>query len=216
MPPVNGGGQASSRPTNRSSSSGAAVTRGKGVLNPGTGVPNHILVLPETIDASLKLEGKISDVFSLQYVLQHYGAAGTLGLSCEAFVPRGGNTVLDNMALKIPRERFDERRLLLRQFDALRRELERVPEMDGTGPLRDQAYAVLNRGIAGAFDLTREDPRTLARYDTSHLFDMADYHAGGKHYRNKMNQSRITNLLGRQLLLARRLCEAGSGTPPSC
>jgi hypothetical protein len=40
---------------------------------------------------------------------------------------------------------------------------------------------------------------------------MADYHAGGKHYKNKMNQSRITNLLGKQLLLARRLCEAGSG-----
>jgi hypothetical protein len=47
------------------------------------------------------------------------------------------------------------------------------------------------------------DGRTLARYDTSRLFDMADYHAGGKHYNNKMNQSRITNLLGRQLLLAR-------------
>ena len=40
---------------------------------------------------------------------------------------------------------------------------------------------------------------------------MADYHVGGKHYNNKMNQSRITNLLGRQLLLARRLCEAGCG-----
>jgi Protein of unknown function (DUF1501) len=190
---------------------GAAVTRGKGALNPRTGVPNHLLVLPETIDANLKLEGKISDVFSLQYVLQHYGAAGTLGQSCKAFVPRGGNTGLDAMTLKIPRERFDERRLLLKQFDALRRDLDRMPEMEGVGPLRDQAYAILNRGIAGAFDLTKEDPRTLARYDTSHLFRMADFHAGGKHYKNKMNQSRITNLLGKQLLLARRLCEAGCG-----
>jgi uncharacterized protein (DUF1501 family) len=40
---------------------------------------------------------------------------------------------------------------------------------------------------------------------------MADYHAGGKNHKNKMNQNRITNLLGRQLLLARRLCEAGCG-----
>ena len=40
---------------------------------------------------------------------------------------------------------------------------------------------------------------------------MDEYHVGGKHYNNKMNQSRITNLLGKQLLLARRLCEAGCG-----
>ena len=190
---------------------GAAVARGKGSLNARTGVPSHVLIIPETVDAHLKLQGKISGVFSLPYVLEHYGAAGTLGRPYEAFVPRGGNTVLDNMTLKIPGERFHDRRLLLQRFDGLRRDLERMPEMKGLDALREQAYGILTRGIAGAFDLGKEDPRTLARYDTSRLFDMADYHAGGKHYKNKMNQSRITNLLGRQLLLARRLCEAGCG-----
>ena len=190
---------------------GAAVARGKGSLNPRTGVPSNILVLPESVEARLKLSGKISNVFSLQYVLDHYGAAGTLGRPYEAFVPRGGNTILDNMTLKVPRERFHDRRLLLQRFDDLRRDLDRIPEMKGMDALREQACGILNRGIAAAFDLGKEDPRTLARYDTRHLFDMADYHADGKHYRNKMNQSRITNLLGRQLLLARRLCEAGCG-----
>lgn len=190
---------------------GAAVARGKGALNSRTGMPNHVLVIPETIDAKLKLETKISDVFSLNYVLQHYGSAGSLGRPYEAFVPRGGNAVLENMTLQIPGERFEDRRQLLKQFDNLRRDLDRVPDVKGAGDLRDQAYGVLDRGIAGAFDLAQEDPRTIARYDTSHLFNMADYHAGGKHYNNKMNQSRITNLLGRQLLLARRLCEAGCG-----
>jgi Protein of unknown function (DUF1501) len=190
---------------------GAVVARGKGSLNARTGVPNHVLVIPETVDPHLKLDGKISDVFSLQYVLQHYKAAGTLGPPYEAFVPRGGNAVLDNMTLKISSERFQDRRHLLQQLDALRRGIDRIPEMEGVDSLREQAYSILNRGMVGAFDLSKEEPRTLARYDTSTLFNMADYHSGGKHYKNKMNQSRITNLLGKQLLLARRLCEAGCG-----
>jgi Protein of unknown function (DUF1501) len=190
---------------------GAVAARGKGLLNPRTGLPNHVLVIPESADVNVKLTGKNSDVFSLQYILQHYGAAGSLGRSCEAFVPRGGNAGLDNMTLKIPGERFHERRLLLQQFDGLRRDLDRIPELESLSPLREQAYSILNRGIAGAFDLSKEDPRTLARYDTRGLFNMDDYHVGGKHYKNKMNQARITNLLGRQLLLARRLCEAGCG-----
>lgn len=193
------------------STMGAAVARGKESLNPQTGIPNHVLVIPEAVDASLKLETKISDVFSLQYVLDHYGEPGTLGRPFEAFVPRGGNTVLENMTLQVPGERFSDRRLLLRRIDDLRRDLDRLPETNGVAALREQAYTVLDRGIAAAFDLGQEDPRTIARYDTSRVFDMADYHVGGKHYNNKMNQSRITNLLGRQLLLARRLCEAGCG-----
>jgi hypothetical protein len=190
---------------------GATVARGKGPLNPATGVPNHVLVIPETVDPDLKLETRISDVFSLQYVLDHYGIAGALGRPFEAFVPRGGNTVLENMTLQVPGERFDDRRSLLRQIDDLRRDLDRLPETDGVAALREQAYRILDRGIVQAFDLRLEDERTMARYDTSHLFDMADYHLGGKRYNNKMNQSRITNLLGRQLLMARRLCEAGCG-----
>jgi hypothetical protein len=159
----------------------------------------------------VKLDGKLSDVFSLKYVLDHYGAPGSLGRGYEAFVPRGGNAVLENMTLKVPRERFSDRRLLLERFDALRRKVDQAPEMEGIDALRQQAYGVLDRGIASAFDLRKEDERTLARYDTSRVFNMADYHAGGKNYKNKMNQNRITNLLGRQLLLARRLCEAGCG-----
>lgn len=192
------------------STMGAAVARGKGALS-STGMPNHVLVIPETIDQKLKLETKISDVFSLNYVLQHYGAAGSLGSPFEAFVPRGGDAVLENMSLQIPAKRFADRRALLQQFDSARRDLDRVPKLKGAGDLREQAYGVLDRGIAAAFDLSQEDRRVIARYDTHHLFDMADYHLGGKRYNNKMNQSRITNLLGRQLLLARRLCEAGCG-----
>lgn len=190
---------------------GSVVTRGKGALNPVTGMPNHMLVLPESIEPNLKLSGKISDVFSERYVLQHYGASGTLGNQYDAFVPRGSNAALGNMTLNIPGERFQERRLLLQRLDELRRGLDRLPLGERANALREQAYSILDRGIAAAFDLSKEDPRTLARYETSRVFNMADYHEGGQKFNNKMNQSRITNLLGRQLLLARRLCEAGCG-----
>ncbi len=40
---------------------------------------------------------------------------------------------------------------------------------------------------------------------------MEDWHKGGRHYNGLRNQSRVTNLLGKQMLLARRLCEAGCG-----
>ncbi|GIS59410.1 MAG: hypothetical protein CM1200mP2_16350 [Planctomycetaceae bacterium] len=40
---------------------------------------------------------------------------------------------------------------------------------------------------------------------------MEDWHKGGSHYNNKVNQSRITNLLGHQMLMARRLVERGCG-----
>src|SRR5262249_9098519 len=131
---------------------GAAVALGKGALA-RSGMPNHVLVIPESIEPKLQLETKISDVFSLNYVLQHYGAAGSLARPYEAFVPRGGGAVLENMTLQISGERFQDRRALLQQFDALRRDLERAPEMQVAADLREQAYGVLDRGIADAFDL---------------------------------------------------------------
>jgi Protein of unknown function (DUF1501) len=67
-----------------------------------------------------------------------------------------------------------------------------------------QAFDAVTRGVARAFDLAREDPATVARYDTSGLFRREDI---TKWY----DMHRSTNLLGKQLLLARRLCEAGCG-----
>jgi uncharacterized protein (DUF1501 family) len=56
---------------------------------------------------------------------------------------------------------------------------------------------LLGRGVRDALDLSKEDPRLVARYETSHM--QAGY-----------LQPR-PDTLGRQMLLARRLCEAGCG-----
>ena len=76
--------------------------------------------------------------------------------------------------------------------------------MDGASKFQQQAFDVIARGVGDAFDLTKEDPRTVAKYDTSGLFKLTDV---TKWY----DMKRGTNLLGKQMLLARRLCEAGCG-----
>jgi len=58
--------------------------------------------------------------------------------------------------------------------------------------------------VAEAFDLSKEDPRTIDRYETSKLFD-------ARETQSYYDMRRSSNLLGRQMLLARRLCEAGCG-----
>src|SRR5207253_9786023 len=60
------------------------------------------------------------------------------------------------------------------------------------------------RGVADAFDLSKESAKTIARYDTCGLFRMEEL-------TRWYDMRRASNLLGRQLLLARRLCEAGCG-----
>jgi Uma2 family endonuclease len=70
--------------------------------------------------------------------------------------------------------------------------------------LRQRAYEVIVRGIAGAFDLAKEDARTVEKYDTSKLFSLDEVNKWG-------DMRRSSNLLGKQMLLARRLVEAGCG-----
>ena len=96
------------------------------------------------------------------------------------------------------------------------RNLDRTGELNGISEVERNAYDLLLRGVSDAFDLSGEDPQTVAKYDTSHLFNMADYHEGGRHFlfdgkKKLVDQLRWTNLLGKEMLLARRLCEAGCG-----
>ena len=76
--------------------------------------------------------------------------------------------------------------------------------MNGVDRFQQQAFDVITRGIAKAFDVSHEDARTIERYDTTKLFRMEEL-------TRWYDMKRATNLLGHQMLLARRLCEAGCG-----
>jgi hypothetical protein len=178
---------------------GAIYARVAGSNHPVTGIPTNTLVLPESVQADLKLGGNFETG-----ALPTLTSAGTLGANHAAFNPTGGGELQEAMTLKIAAERFGDRRGLLAGLDRLRRQADASGAFDGADKYRQQAFDVIAAGVASAFDLSREDPATLARYDTSHLFSNAEVQRWG-------DMARSTNLLGRQMLLARRLCEAGCG-----
>src|SRR5262249_21270545 len=177
----------------------ALYTRVAGTTDPSTGMPRNVLVLPEAVQPGLKLQGNFETG-----ALPTLTTPGELGSPYGAFDPSGGSQVLKNLKLSIPASRFEDRRRLLASFDTLRREIDRSGTMEGLDRFKQQAFDVVTRGVAQAFDLSKEDPKTVARYDTSKLFRLQDV---TKWY----DMRRSSNLLGKQLLLARRLCEAGCG-----
>lgn len=178
---------------------GAVYARIAGNNHPVTGMPSNTLIVPEAIVPELKL-GSNFETGALPTLTD----PGELGTNFRAFNPTGGGDLQQNMELRIPRERFEDRRLLLSGLDRIKRQLDSQGLLEGTDRYRQQAFDVILGGVAGAFDLSREDPRTVAKYDTSHLFRNDEVQKWG-------DMRRSTNLLGKQLLLARRLCEAGCG-----
>lgn len=177
----------------------AMYARVAGTNNAQTGLPNNILVKPETIEDGLKL-GSNFESSALPTLTQ----AGALGRNYEAFDSSGGSDLKDNMQLRIPELRLGDRRTLLQQLDRVRFQADRSGLLERTDRYQQQAFDIITRGISEAFDLRRENRDTLARYDTTGIFNAADLQKYG-------DMRRSTNLLGHQMLLARRLCEAGCG-----
>lgn len=178
---------------------GALYARVAGVNHPRTGMPTNVLVVPEAVQPGLRLQGNFETG-----ALPTLTAPGDLGPSYRAFDPSGSSEVQRNMEMRIPADRFEDRRYLLSEFDTLRREADSQDVQAGADRFQQQAFDVISRGVAQAFDLAREDPRVIARYDTSRFFRNEDLQ---RYY----DMRRASNLLGKQMLMARRLCEAGCG-----
>src|SRR5262245_62037623 len=94
------------------------------------------------------------------------------------------NPMLRDMTLRLPRERLDERQALRRQLDAFDRALDTTGMAQAMDGFQQQAVNVLLGRAREAFDLAREPAVVRERYGAG---------------------------LGQELLLARRLCEAGAG-----
>ena len=180
-------------------SMGALYSRIVGNTDPTTGIPSNTIVKPEAVSPGLVLKQNFETK-----ALSSLMTAGELGPSFAAFDPSGGGQLKQNLELKMTAQQLADRRGLLNKLDGFKRQLEVTGELDGLDAFQQQAYDVLLRGVADAFDLSKEAPRTLADYDTSKLFRMEDVHKYG-------DMRRSSNLLGKQMLLARRLCEAGCG-----
>jgi uncharacterized protein (DUF1501 family) len=94
-------------------------------------------------------------------------------------------------------QRLADRRTLLRGFDALRRDIDVSGMMQGLDTFTEQAFGLLTSSrLAEALDLSREDPRIIARYGTGDPTVFMDSNGAPR--------------VPQSLLLARRLIEAGA------
>jgi hypothetical protein len=178
---------------------GSLYARVAGTNRPGTGIPTNVALFPQAV------------VPSAQPFVKSFGdftSAGKLGGGYRPFVPGGGGEAQENMQLQLDRTRLDDRRTLLDQLDSLRRSVDRSGLLAGTDRVRQQAFETLVGGAAKAFDLSQEDPALVARYDTAPLLRPTDI---SRRWNNHQNYVDNVQSLGKLLLLARRLCEAGCG-----
>jgi hypothetical protein len=191
---VAGGGNPTKAPM------GTLYARVAGANNPTTGMPNNIIIPAEAASSTLRLRNN----FETDALNKLINASQNLGPSYGFFNPSGGGELCQNLELRLTTERLSDRRNLLGQLDNLRRQADRTGAFDNANTYDQQAYDLLLRGVSQAFDLNREDPRVIARYDTTGHFDQALVSSWG-------DMARSSNQLGRQMLLARRLVERGSG-----
>jgi hypothetical protein len=178
---------------------GSFYARVVGLNHPATGIPTNMLLYPQALGSGAQppVQG-----------LGSFAAAGPLGDAYAPFIPGGGGDLQKDLRLTIPRDRLDDRRALLSRFDNLRRELDRTGAMESMDRYTAQAFDVILRGVANAFDLSKEDEKLVARYDTAPLVNSDTIH---KKWNNRKYYIDHARSVGKLLLLARRLCEAGCG-----
>lgn len=169
-------------------SMGSAFARLRGPNHPSNGLPTYCLLPAPHKDGQYSREMQRVAVGS---------RAGTLGPNYAPFTPSGGGAAAANMELKLPAGRLEDRRGLLKQLDGLKKDLDDRDAGAGYDQFEQQAVDLLTGGAAKAFDLSRESPKLVERYDTS------SFSCGHKVFE--------PSVLGKQLLMARRLVEAGAG-----
>jgi len=178
---------------------GSLYARVAGANHPLTGMPTNAAVFPRAVDSTTQPENNSFGKFT---------ATGTLGSAYAPFVPGAGGNLQKDMELRLSRDRLEDRRSLLATLDRIQRAVDVQGALEGMDRFQQQAYSTIVGGVADAFDLSREDPRTIARYDTAPLVRPDQISKKWNNYNNYVDNAKS---LGKLLLLARRLCEAGCG-----
>ncbi|MGZ0173181.1 MAG: DUF1501 domain-containing protein [Planctomycetales bacterium] len=121
---------------------------------------------------------------------------GFLGASYSPFRPMGPTK--DDMVLNgVTVERLGDRQALLASVDKYRRDVDSSGMMRGMDTFTQQAMGLLTSSkLADALDLSKEDPRTVARYGTGDPIKRIDSNGAPR--------------VPQSLLVARRLIEAGA------
>jgi uncharacterized protein (DUF1501 family) len=179
---------------------GSLYARVAGATRPDSGMPTNTVVFPDAVCKDV-LKGRARGDIA---------ATGGLGSVYAPFIPGADGQLQKDMRLSLPRNTLTTRTELAAQLDTLNRALETSPEFKMLNHLQRQAYQVLlSGGVADALDLSKEDPRVVARYDTA-TYTRPDGWSKAARGRAGMYNGHA-KAIGKQLLMARRLCEAGCG-----
>ena len=180
---------------------GVHFARVAGATRADTGMPTSAVLFPRSVDEDVpgpSARGNLS-------------ATGPYGQGFAPFIPGKGGQLQEDMKLSLPRERFlNDRKSLLAELDRLNRAADVNGQITALDDIQQQAYEVLlGGGVSKALDLSREDAKTLAMYDTT------KYIGGTRWNKVKRGKAGMYNAqagtIGKLLLQARRLCEAGCG-----
>jgi hypothetical protein len=158
---------------------------------------------PQFGSAVAKLQGPVGPAVppfvSLCYTCTHgpYNEPGPgfVGQSLAPFRPMGPSR--DDMTLRgVTVNQLADRKTLLKGFDDVRREIDAAGTMKAMDDFEQQAFGLLTSSrLADALDLSREDPRVVARYGTGNPKVFMDANGAPR--------------VPQSLLMARRLVEAG-------
>jgi hypothetical protein len=178
---------------------GSLYARVAGANRAVSGMPTNAMLFPQSVDSTT---GPAITLFG------KFESTGPLGSGFAPFVPGAGGDLQKNLELRVPVDRLGDRRTLLSELDRQRYKLDERGRLESVDPLHEQAFGTLLGGIAGAFDLSKEDPATVALYDTAPLVRPDQINRKWANYNHYVDNAKT---LGKLLLLARRLCEAGCG-----
>jgi hypothetical protein len=158
---------------------------------------------PQFASAVAKLQGPVDPAVppyaSVCYTCTHgpYNEPGPgfLGVGQAGFQALG-HTRKDMVLHGVTSDRLSDRRALLTGMDRLRRDLDNAGRLSGGDAINDQAFNILTSSrLSDALDLSKEDPRIVARYGTG----------DEKKHMDGNGAPRVPQ----SFLLARRLVEAG-------
>jgi uncharacterized protein (DUF1501 family) len=178
---------------------GSIYARVAGINHPASGMPSNVVLFPRAVDPQTQ-PGTMN--------FGKFGDTGSFGSAYAPFDPSGGGQLQKDMRLSVPLDQLEDRRLLLAKLDQVKWSLSEGKMLEGMDRTRQQAFGTVLGGVADAFDLGKEDPRVVARYDTAPLVRPENIDKKWKNYNNYVDNAKT---LGKLLLLARRLCERGCG-----
>lgn len=178
---------------------GSLYSRIAGPMRADTAMPSNVMLFPRAVDPEA---GPAIKSFG------DFESAGDLGTAYAPFVPGAGAGLQQDLTLNLPQTRLEDRRTLLTTLDSWKRLADADAGVGGTFALQRQAFDALLSGVSDAFDFSKEDPRTIARYDT---LPLANPDRIDKKWNNRKHYADHGASIGKLMLLARRLCERGCG-----